>query len=328
MRFVRLLLHVVVIVVTCLILSSYPTGNDKILGVVGCFGVSLVHFICWDLLDFGFLDNFLGKFIKRIVFYGVFFFAVYLSVVMAKEHIQTFETITITGPTPEIFLCGSVLGTVAVGLLCYGSSLSGWNKNIGPFIGLIGLLFILGGGFIVSILVIASRFFANLINWAIVIGGAIYFLMLHKANGLIYKYREGTTSSGGGRRGYSPSYSAPRSSSGNPYNDLSYYMSSIASDNCRTRGCSYGVTARSRVSQSLYGDDATFTVDIIVDLTVCSATNQNEMSWVTSDVQKFQKEVMRDVYNEASSLIRRLASKYSDFNGVNLSVNPGDISEY
>jgi len=177
------------------------------------------------------------------------------------------------------------------------------------------------------IMIAIGKWLANLLIWIILIGGGLLFLKVNFKGKLIYRYYEGCVDDDIPSSS-SSNYRAPSRSTGNPINDLSYFMSSIASKYTINRGCSYGVIARSRISQSLYGDDATFVVDIVIDSTCCSATNQNDMSWVVSDVQKFQKEIIQDIFREVSAYVRKLTSQYSDFDGVNLSVNPGDITEY
>lgn len=325
-KLVRLAISLVVMAIVYLIIKSYPNPENKIHGIIGGFVIGLTHFICWDLLDLDILDNFLGKLIKRVLFYGVLFLTIYDSFMVGKAEIAIEHNLfDHNSHGPEIYLSGSILGTIVAGLLCYGSSLSGWSKYISPFIGVIAWLFTLGGGFIISSLALGSRGLATILLWIILIGGLVFLLMLQIGNGLIYKYRYGVES---GNRSGRLSYSTNYRDTGNPIADLSYFMSSLAMKYSMTRGCSYGVTARTRVSQSLYGDDASFTVDISVDTTCCTAQNQNDMSWVIGDVQKFQKEIMNDIYREMSSYINKLKNKHNDFYGVNLSINPGDISEY
>lgn len=326
-KLIRLFVFIVFLVAAYFIISLFNEKDNIIRGLIGCFAVTAVHYVCWDFLEFNILDNFLGRLVKRVLFYGVFFYFVYDSLLVSRAEVAMNHDIFNDNAFYSKYLCGSILGIIATGFLCYGSYYSNYPRYSVIFIPIIAFLFTLLGGFIIVIFIAVGKWLANLLIWIILIGGGLLFLKVNLSGKLIYKYYEGCVDDDIPSSSSSSSYRVPRSS-GNPISDLSYFMSSIASKNTRTRGCSYGATARSSISQSLYDDTASFTVDILIDATCCSATNQNEMSWVNGDIQRFQKEIMQDIYNEMSSYIKRLMSKHSDFKGVDLEVLPGDIREY
>ena len=343
-KIVRLLISLGIIVAAVLI--TEPLG-DLMTPLAGWIIVGLINTICWDFLDVGILDNGFGIFIKRVLFYGCAIFALFASVAVAYQDLINGQIYSYN-QFEQIAICGSLPATVVTLLICYYLDLQDYDRAFSPLPMLGGIIAGAVIGFVLSMFAAAGPMIALIAIFAVSGFGLFLWVKYSFKTGLMFD-SVGTGSLGGddyssssySSSSYSGSSRGSSSSSSNYYNtssssstysqgysDLEYYMSDIAYRNSRSRNCSYGISVRSQVSKSLYGDTASFTVDFEIDTTGCCAQTQSEINVALRDVENFQREIMQDVYRDAQKLIKRLMDKYPDFEGVNLEVNPGNVSQY
>lgn len=339
----RLIISIVIF--AAVIVISEPLG-DIMTPLFGWMAVGLINVICWDFLDVGILDNGFGIFLKRLIYYGCASFAIFASFAVAYQDLVNGEFMMLN-QLEKAAVCGSLPATVTTLLICYFVDLKDYERTISPLSMVLGL--ISGGavGYIISMIGAGSPLFAFILVVGISGFGLFLLIKLSIKTGFMFD-SIGTGSLGSSSSSYhssttstrqTSSYSTPSRSSSSysssssstyseGYRQLEYQMSDICYRNSRSRNCSYGVSIRSSISKSLYGDDAVFTVDFEIDTTGLCAQTQNEVNIAMRDIQNFEQEIMNDVYRDAEKLIKRLMDKYPDFYGVNLEVKPGNISQY
>lgn len=342
-KIIKLIISVVVCCVVMLIIEPYDMAT-----AIGSIGIALIFCICWDFLEILEFSKILTV-LKQIIFYGSSLIAIFLS--FAAVYGNMFGEYAIymqAEPMQKVAFCGALPATIATLILCTIADIYDESRNTGPVLVVGGVL--TGGivGYILSLTSSTSCNFTFTLIILVSLAGLVYLVHLIRKYGFVFMTdgpvrpissssssgystpsRSSSSSSYNSSSNYNTSsYNSSSSGYGEGYRQYEYYMSDIAYKYSKSRNCAYGVSIRSSVSQSLYGVEAVFTVDFEIDTTCCSATTQSELNVALRDIENFQREVMQDIYKEATSLNDRIYSQYQDFEGVNIEVRPGNVSQY
>jgi len=319
-------------------------------GVLGALLVGFAFCCCYDFLEI------LGATrVTNFIRIGSCYFLIFAGIMCAltatwDNLIGQYVNFYNLTKLEQIITCGCFPATIAT---LWFATLSeyyddGERRGLFPILPLGGLLVGAGVGFLIQLLSPLGLVVLFIAVIAVSIIGIVPLVKFYLKNGLImFSNHGGMPADMDNDYDSSSSYSTSSSSSGSSssysgssYNNgsseaeyegnsqLDYYMDDIASDNSRSRNLPYNCSISSDVSFSHYGDDAYFTVDFTIDTSCCSAETQSEYNVMIGDAQRFQREVMNDLFREGKSLINRLKQKHKGWRGVNFEVKLGNISEY
>lgn len=359
MKFGRLLANFGVCALIAILTSEGSGDFDG--ASLGPLLVSVAFCVFWDLLDLMMCTNFTAI-LRKILFWGsvVALMIGQISTVIGElfphpDDIYSFTDIFSHNGSyfgystiKKIVLCGSMPATIAIlwmATLVDHYAASRWFTSLLPIGGTV-----VGGivGLLIQLLTNLGPVVLFVLTVAVTVAMTIPLIKFYKRNGWILNneevlmdYLDGDTDgdydSSGSSSGRSYSSSSSSSSSyDNDSNDdeyegnkqLDYYMDDIALDNSRSRNLPFDCSISSDVTFYHYGDDAYFTVDFTIDTSGSSAETQREYNQMINDAQRFQREVVNDLFREGKSLIRRIKQKYKGWPRVNFDVKVGDVSEY
>ena len=360
MKILRFILSIVVIGV---LVGFASADGQQCAGLFGEIAVGFAFCLFWDLLGFLEFSKFTDG-LRRFLFWvsviiAMFcaFAASYQDLFPQPQDIHSFQDLlTHIGAyysyniLERIIICGAMPMTVATLWLATLVDYFDAPRGFVPVLPIGGA--IIGGviGFVIQLLSVFGNVVLIVAMLVVTIVGFIPLFKFYKRNGWIMAsigapindvgtdfdddYKPSRTKGRSYSSGSSGSYGGSSYSSGSSdaeyegNSQLDYYMQDLAYEYSRSRNLPYDCSISSSVSFSHYGDDAYFTVDFTIDTNGCSAETQSEYDMMINDAQRFQKEVMNDLFREGKSLIARIKQKYKGWPGVNFEVKMGNVSEY
>lgn len=339
-KILRLIITFAIVAVIVMIVEPYEVPIEPL---VGAFGIGFIFYVFWDLLEIlDFADIMIR--IKEFLFYVCALFMLFIAFVASyQELFGEYAEYFSSTPLQQIAICGSMPAAIATLILCTMVDYFDLERAFSPFVMLGGI--IVGGiaGYLLQMLSGAGNVVLLGAMVIVMIAGIVFLVYFIKEHGFIFD-TDGTGLSLGGST-YSGSPSRSSSSSGSSYGSSTrsssssssynewYYdvdgdMRSIAYRYSTSRNCSYGVSVNFNVSHYLSDDTISFTVDIQIDQTCCSATTQREYDMAMNDVKSHLDNIMNYIMRDAKSVISTARNRYSNFYGLNIEVNPGNVSEY
>ena len=317
--------------------SSGPIGTSILGNLFMCFAICLVHQICWDLLNFSFLENVVGRTIKRVLFIAVLVFGVFMGAMLFFENtlgnaneMRKFANANAFAQGTAIALA---LAPLSAGITCLLSDRLCWERECVPFLPLYS-----AGASIVLGIVIAFIGEAAWIAGPIIllIGGAIFFVgycVVKKT--FIYGEEEyeyvsssgyGGSSYGGssygGSSGYNDTPQDNRRSDGIFINEFELSMHRIANSHSTGTSLSHGAYLSCSVYSSTYPGGVDFKITGTVTVYTDYLTHQADVSDIRSDAQREVSDIMSSLKSDAESEIYSLRQKFTDYDGrMNVSVS-------
>ena len=344
-RFMRLITSVLLLlgvgIATIAIVSPILDGGDTVgtatSGMLGnlliCFGVCLVHQICWDLLNFSFMENAVGRTIKRILFIAVLAIALLMGCVLHYGNLlgsdYELKRLLKAGAIAQGFALSTVLCPISSAIFCLLSDRLCWEKERAPFLPLYSMGAAIVAGIIIAFLGEAAWSFMPIV---LIIGGLGFFVgYCVKKQTFIYGeeeyeyvssgYSGGSSSYGSGGSSTSDYYSGDtRTSDGLFLNQFEIGMHRIASYNSRGTSLSHGAYLSCSVYSSTYPGGVDFKITGTVTINTDYITHQADISDIRSDAQREISEIASDLKSAAESEIRSLREKYTDYDG-RMSIN-------
>lgn len=322
-RFFAWVLSIVAVVILIAAVTGITSGLEinfdpmgMVMALMGALLIAFIHQLNDDLLNFEFLDNLVGKIIKRVLFYGallvIFFFCYILFFENGGGRVpgELFE---------EICYCMMLPAPFAVSILCIWADGADWDKERLPFIAYFSLIpsFVLG-------LVIA------LIGPSFYIAGGVITIILGLAGIVLLTFKFGFIYSEG--EGYNPfkkkakKQKPEKSTSKMPtalYNKLCDELRAIANRYSGTKYLSYGIKLKISGYGMVYDDSATIYVDADFYLGSCSATSQWQIDSAGKEARGYQESAMEKMYNDLERSVRRLLTEYNYNVHFNYGVKPG-----
>lgn len=344
-KILRLIITFAIVAILIAILEPQGVPIEPLIGAIG---VGFIFYIFWDLLEILDFSDIIMR-IKEFLFYLCAIFMLFIAFVASYQELfgEYADYYTYT-QIQQVAICGSMPAAIATLIICVMVDYFDLERVFSPYPMIGGIL--IGGiiGYIIQMLNGAGNVVLLAVMILVMVAGIIFLVKFTMDHGFIFdtdgtglSFGSSSSSSSGGSSylgGSGSSRSSSSSSYGSTtrtnstysewYSDVDYQMSDIAYRYSTSRNCSYGVSVRFSVSHYLSSDTISFTVDMEIDQTCCSATTQSEYNWVLSDLKKYQQEIMNDIFNSAKGVISRAKSRYSDFYGLNLEVNPGNVTEY
>lgn len=328
---------------------AWATGldsSDLVIAPMFAVLVGLVGQILYDLLDIGFLNEIVGRIIKRVVFYAATVFVFIVCFLMLKEtgSSSSLESIKASyGPLSGMFVggagfsCGAVASIITV---LTRDDTSDERRYVLPFAGAIGLLGSLILGLIFSFM---CKDYATLLLVTSIVS-VVLLVLFTLFFGLPFDYddtgfnliskimpnRKSRSYSGGGSSSsYSSSGSSRSSSSSGSYSSGSSYtqtdgrksdwignlgleMNSVASNASRYYSLAYGVGINLHVTYSTYGGNIVFTLSGNLSGTD-RLTSEYEANSVRNELQSTLQSVANELVSNASHRIDMLRQEYKDF---------------
>lgn len=323
-RLVRLLTNLGVFVVLFLVVGFLKSDAIGIAALVAG-AIGFAHQLCWDFLDFKFLDNKTGRIIKRVIFLAVAAFGVvyassaFLSQLKLTSDLNYAKTAYLASPLPAaigaIFLsfytwfddydrldarfisvqatiAGVVVGLVNAALMKYVHIALGLAVEAGLFIGLIVFIFIK-----------CKRH-------------STFFYGEPRAKGEVVSSAPTTRTQkqGGNPGGYKEKAVCAQ---------LRNYMPKIASRHSQTKSILYGVLIVSDVTANVDGANVTFTVDL--KITGGTFKNQAEVDHAIGARDSYIKSLMNSIYSDAVSDAESITKSLYCSNFVGIEVKLGNV---
>ena len=345
-RFMRLITSVLLLlgvgIATIAIVSPILDGGDNVgtatSGMLGnlliCFGVCLVHQICWDLLNFSFMENAVGRTIKRILFIAILAIALLMGCVLHYGNLlgsdYEFNKLIKAGAIAKGFALATVLCPISSAIFCLLSDRLCWEKERAPFLPLYSMGAAIVAGIIIAFMGEAAWSFMPIV---LIIGGLAFFVVYCiKKQTFIYgeeEYEYVSSGYSGGYSGGSSSYGSggsdyysgdTRTSDGLFLNQFEIGMHRIASYNSRGTSLSHGAYLSCSVYSSTYPGGVDFKITGTVTINTDYITHQADISDIRSDAQREISEIASDLKSAAESEIRSLREKYTDYDG-RMSIN-------
>jgi hypothetical protein len=339
-RFMRLITSVLIllgvgIAVVALITPIFDGGDSvgtATSGMLGnllvCFGVCLVHQICWDLLNFRFLENVVGRTIKRVLFIAVMAIALLMGFMLHYENLlgsnYEYEKLVDAGAISQGFALATVLCPISSAIFCLLSDRMCWEKERAPFLPLYSMGAAIVAGIIIAFLGEAAWSVAPII---LVIGGLVFFVgYCVVKHTFIYGEEEyeyvssgysGGSSYGGssGYSGYSDTPQDNRKSDGLFLNQFEIGMFRIAEHHSRYTSLSHGAYLSCSVHSSTYPGGVDFKITGTVTINTDYLSYESDVSDIRSDAQREISDIARSLKSDAESEIRSLREQYTDYDG-------------
>ena len=327
-------------------------------GLIFSFAICVVNQFLGDFLNFGFLDNAVGKFIKRVIFFAVVIVALFFAVTIHFQHVEdTNISYGGLGFFAFAFYQAVVLGPVASTFLCCMATADDWEKEGWPFLPLIGwamgavvgivLAFLRGVEFISSYgcVIVGGLALVALVIYMIKVGWPYSFVGLGFGGG--GSYSSGSSSYSGssysGGSSYGSSGSSGRSSSSSSYyteeveqqdyrKSDGFFFNSLQMDMyriTRSRSCTHtlphSVDLRLDILESTDNRGVRFTIN--GKLVGGYITDQSDVNDVQNAMQSVLQDVANSLVSDAESAVDRAREKYNDYDReFNISVKVGRIS--
>ncbi|MBQ2741043.1 MAG: hypothetical protein IJF39_05450 [Clostridia bacterium] len=345
-RVMRLITSVLIllgvgIVVVAIIAPIFDGGNSSGVASSGMFGnmlmsfgVCLIHQICWDLLNFSFLENVVGRTIKRILFIAVLAFAALMGCMLYFDNVlnnnHSLREFTNAGAFAQGMTIASALAPVSAAIFCLLADRMCWEREYAPFLPLYSMGAALAAGLVIAFLGESMWVAAPIV---LMIGGLVFFVgyCVVKKTFIYgeeeYEYvRSGSSGYSGGYSGYSGGSSSGysgysdtpqdnRKSDGIFLNQFEIGMYRIADSHSRTTSLSHGAYLSCSVYSSTYPGGVDFKITGTVTVYTDYLTHQADVSDIRSDVQREISDIARSLKSDAESEIRSLRDQYTDYDG-------------
>ncbi len=344
-RFMRLITSVLILlgvgIVTILIITPIFDGGDSVgtatSGMLGnlliCFGVCLVHQICWDLLNFSFMENAVGRTIKRVLFIAVLAIAVLMGCVLHYENLlgsdYEFKKLIKASAFSQGFALATVLCPISSAIFCLLADRLCWERERAPFLPLYSMGAAIGAGIIIAFLGEAAWSFMPIV---LIIGGLGFFVGYcvvkktfiygeeeyeYVSSGYSGGYSGGSSSYGSGGSSTSDYYSSGdnRKSDGIFLNQFEIGMFRIAEHHSRYTSLSHGAYLSCSVHSSTYSSGVDFKITGTVTINTDYITHQADISDIRSEAQREISDIARSLKSDAESEIRSLRQQYTDYDG-------------
>ena len=342
-RFMRLITSVLILlgvgIATIAIITPIFDGGDNVgtatSGMLGnlliCFGVCLAHQICWDLLNFSFMENAVGRTIKRVLFIAVLAVALLMGCVLHYGNLlgsdYELNKLVKAGPISQGFALATVLCPISSAIICLLSDRQCWERERAPFLPLYSMGAAIVAGIIIAFLGEAAWSFMPIV---LIIGGLGFFVgYCIKKQTFIYgeeEYEYVSSSYSGGSSGYSgysggsstsDYYSSGdnRKSDGLFLNQFEIGMFRIAEHHSRYTSLSHGAYLSCSVYSSTYSSGVDFKITGTVTINTDYITHQADISDIRSEAQREISDIARSLKSDAESEIRSLRQQYTDYDG-------------
>lgn len=311
--------------------DSVGTATSGMLGnLLVSFGVCLVHQICWDLLNFSFLENAVGRTIKRILFIAVLAIALLMGCMLHYENLlgsdYEYKKLIQAGAISQGFALATVLCPISSAIFCLLSDRLCWEKERAPFLPLYSMGAAIGAGIIIAFLGEGAWSVAPIL---LIIGGAIFFVgFCVIKHTFIYGEEDDEYVSSGYSGGYSSGYSGGYSGGSSSYqpqdnrksdgiflNQFEISMYRIAERHSRYTSLSHGAYLSCSVYSSTYPGGVDFKITGTVTINTDYLSYESDVSDIRSDAQSEISDIMRSLKSDAESEIRSLREQYTDYDG-------------
>jgi hypothetical protein len=328
------LAHIAIFIVAGL-LGTWFSDDSSVTGlmampVIAPLVVCIVNQVLFEVLDWGILDNKVGRFIKAFLFFVATFIVIILQLIPCMPSWGGAE-ITDNFIANIFFYAISCSGGIATFLWCYriaeDEDEGVWL--VGPIA--VGISLVVG----IVLQILSSFLGSGLCAWLgfILSIGAVVFAMLK--DGIPYTEIDGVlnfgrgkssysssssssyssgSSSSSGSSGYTPRPQKPTSSTSrthDSYDQLGTAMKKVANRASGTQYVHAGVKLFKNVSVSISGSSITFTISAEYGLP--SNVTQSDMSYISDDIQRALSDVVKEVLNEADSEIDTLRNLYTNY---------------
>lgn len=339
-RFMRLITSVLLLlgvgIATVLIITPIFDGGDSAgtatSGMLGnlliCFGVCLVHQICWDLLNFSFMENAVGRTIKRVLFIAVLAIAILMGCLLHYANLlgsdYEFKKLVKASAFSQGFALATVLCPISSAIFCLLSDRLCWERERAPFLPLYSMGAAIGAGIIIAFLGEAAWSFMPII---LIIGGLGFFVgycVVKKT--FIYGeeeyeyvssgYSGGSSSYGGSSYGGGYDSDTPRDNrkgDGVFLNQFELSMHRIANSNSRRTSLSHGAYLECSVYSSTYPGGVDFKIHATITIYTDYLTHQADVNDIRSDAQREISDIASSLKSDASSEIDSLREQFTDY---------------
>lgn len=278
--------------------------------LIAALPICLIHLICGDLINFRFTDNIVFRIVKRILFYGVSFGCILISVIYFFEQSYNWGNFLL-----DLGHCSTLVCGFSACLTCMYAEGADWDEEKLPFLAYFSLIPTIVISIILAILGPSFKTIGGII---VILAGIAGFVIMSRQFGLIY--------------GDGPSYT-PKKPKAKPqktgkmpaalYNKLYAEMCSICSRYEGSKTVGYGVRVKVSAYAILTDDEAKCTVDLDVYLSNCSATADWQVESAAREALAYQKQQMQKIYNALEESVNRLFKQFNYYEETAYSVVPG-----
>lgn len=321
-RLGRLLAFVLSIIGVVIILSLASNSGDLkidylLFSLIFSLAIGAIHLICGDLLDFGFLDNVVGRFIKRFLFFGVTIGVCFLTSVLYFE----LDSYYVWGYfIQDVCLGSSIASGFSVAIMCILENQLDWDEEKRPFRVYFGLIPAFVFGIILALLGEDFHIIGGILVILLGLGGIVFVTGRY---GFIYG-GEPLFNFGGGSSGSS----GRRNNSILPdevYDEYLNGMYLIARKHNISTSLSYGARARLSNRVSIYGNTLSIYVDIHVDFSHVYNTASGSGARVGTEASDFRRNQLRKIFDDLESLVNRMTNRYGYYD-IDYEVQPGECT--
>lgn len=343
-RVTRLITTVLTLIGVVLIISLFfnevlSGSSSALLSLLACYAIGLVYQICADFLNFGFLDNMVGKIIKWIIFFATVAFALLMCLFM--HYFDTMDNNNYPIREQGIFAQGLMLSCffapVVTTLFCVIQDQILCEEERAPFIPVASFV----GSSILGLLTAITGLY-TILPLILLVAGIVAIVIVIRKQGMLFEKRLGSSYSGGSSGGYSgyrggntggslSNYNNndddeqpdPRKKDGLILNQMSMRMHSVASSHSGYKSLSRGAYLTLNVRASSSSTSVTFYVDSVLEIDQSYVQDQTDVNIIKNEASSLLRDICYKIRNDAEDEISYLRSEFSDYDrSISIRVNP------
>ncbi len=329
----------IVVIISIFFNETFYSSTGALLSLFACYAIGLVYQICADFLNFGFLDNMVGKIIKWVIFFATVAFALLMCLLIHYSDTMASSSFPVReqGIFTQSVMLSCFFAPVVTTLFCtIQDQILGEGERV-PFIPLASFV----GSILLGLLTALTGLY-TLLPLILLVGGIVAIVFIIKKQGMLFDERLSSGYSGGSSSGYT-GYSGgnsggslgglnnndddeqpdPRKKDGFILNQMSMKMRSVASSHSGYKSLSRGAYLTLNVRASSSSTSVTFYVDSLLEIDKSYIEDQTDVNIIKNEANSLLRDICSRIKDDASDEIDYLRREYRDYDrGISIRVSP------
>ena len=332
-RITRLISLVLLGIATMIVIAIFggdAIGNSScfMLSILSCYAIGIVYQLCADFLNFRFLDNMVGRIIKRVIFFASVVFVTFFGVMMyfLEAINSTYYPIESFGVIGQGCMISCFFSPIITALLCTVQDQIVMEQEKNPFIPVASLV----ASIILGIITAITGLYV-LLPVILGVGAVVGMVYIMKTHGVVFDDSYSGMSYGGASSGgYGGTLGGGNSSfddddddDGPPpdtrkndgviLNQMSMRMHSIARSNSSYESLSRGAYLTYNVTSSASSRSVTFTVNSVLEIDRSYIEHQSDISCIQNEARSALNDIVYKIKSDAEDEIDSLRREFRDY---------------
>lgn len=338
-RLITVALLAIATIAASVTLGGDVLGNSSsfILSMLSCYVIGILYQVCADFLNFGFLDNLVGRVIKRVIFFAPTLVIAFLGIAMYFTDAigNTNQPIEEFGIIAQGSMISSFFSPLVTALLCTVQDQIVMEQEKTPFIPIVSLL----ASIIIGVITALTGLFV-LLPIVLGIGCIVGMVFIMKTHGIIFdeSYHGGYyggSSGGGSGSSFGQGNNSfddddddtppadTRKNDGIILNKMSMRMHSIASSHSTYHSLSRGAYLTIRVHSSASNRSVTFYVDSVLEIDKSYIQFESDVRCIENEARSLLNDIVYRIKSDAEDEIDSLRSEFRDYDrSISIRVSP------